>query len=344
MNKLKEDLQKDLDLISKKIDEGYNNDYYIAPNLELILNIAEDQHIRLKLSKTIKNYIKNYEDNEDSASKAFIDNYHNYKDLNESLTSIGEKINDEYGFKIVDPRYKAKVNLDEAIKIVANFFKNYNKDIYDFYENFIINGKFYALKNINDQFGLSTMSDELLDPYLFIKKSNDIKNITVLAHEMIHVYLSDYQKYISEDESSNKYINGVNEVYSFFIEYLMLDYLTSINFNKRDIINYKKSLYSDLIEQLYAFYTLLEPDDIDFTNYDEVVLYNDVKIYSYGLYFLYHFYDQYKIDKDMAVENITNFMLDSAYYDFNHLINNYGLSEEKLRDYKVLLKHIEKIY
>ena len=69
-----------------------------------------------------------------------------------------------------------------------------------------------------------------------------------------------------------------------------------------------------------------------------------MKIYSYGLYFLYYFYDQYLLSKDMAKENITNFMLDSKDKDFKYLINHYGLNEDKLRNDKVILKHVKKIY
>ena len=316
----------------------------IAQNIEFLLSVSEDQHVRLKESRTIKKYIDEYENDEECATREYIDNYHLYKDFNEALTNNGQRINDEYAFKLVDPNFKSKINIDASIRIVADFFKKYDKDIYDYYENFIINGKFFLVKRIFENFGLSSVSDELLEPYLFLQNTNTMRDITVLAHEMIHIYLSEKQKYMNDQESLMCYVNGVNEVYSHYIEYILLDYLSSNNFNKKDIINYKKSLYSDLIEHLSAFYIMLEPTDIDFTSYEEVSMHNEMKIYSYGLYFLYYFYEQYMIDKDMAKENITNFMLDSKKYEFNYLINNYGLSEEKLRDHKVLLKHIEKIY
>lgn len=344
MNRLKEVLQKDLNYISNKIDEGYDNDDIIAQNLDFILSVADDQHIGLKENKIIEEYIDNYENEDECVSDEFINNYHEYKDFNVALTKIGEKINDEYAFRLVDPPFKNKINMEKSIKIVSDFFKKYDKDIYEYFENFIINGKFFKVKRIFENFGLSSVSDELLEPYLFIQETNTIRDMNVLAHEIIHIFLSEKQKYLSDKEYSNIYINGTNEIYSHYIEYILLDYLESIKYNKMDIINYKKSLYYDLISHLSNFYIMLEPTDIDFTNYDEVSMYTEMREYSYGLYFLYHFYDQYILDKDMAKENITNFMLDSSKKDFNYLINNYGLSEEKLRDHKVLLKHIEKIY
>ena len=344
MKNLKDELQKDLDYISLKINDGYNNSDIIIQNIDFLLSIADDQNIKLLNSKTIDNYIDSYDDDENTMSNEYIDNYHMNKEFNIDIAKIGIKINDEYSFKLVDPKFKTKINLEDSIKIVADFFKLYDKDIFEYYENFIINKKFFKVKKIFDNFGLSSVSDELLEPYLFIQETNTIRDINVLAHEMIHIYLSEKQKYLTNSESLSNYVNGLNEVYSHYIEYILLDYLLVRGFNNKDIINYKKSLYSDLIEHLQVFYTLLEPYDIDFNDYDEVSLYDEIRQYSYGLYFLYHFYDQYIIDKEMAKDNITNFMLDSCKYDFSYLINNYGLNEEKLKDYKVLLRHVEKIY
>ena len=285
MNKLKNDLQSDINLIGKKIDQGYNNDEVIAQNIEFILDLAHDQNINLKFPRTIKKYIKNYKEKEDCASTEYIDNYHEYKDFNVALTQVGEKINNEYGFKLVDPKYRTKIKMDDSIKTVGNFFKDYDKDIYDYYENFIINGKFHIVKKLLEHTGYSSVSDELLDSYLFVKKTNTLQDMAVIAHEVIHIYLSEKQKYLSNDEEHKKYINGTNEIYAYYIEYILMDYLKSINYDKKDIKRHKRSLYSDLIEHLSAFYLMLEPTDIDFNEYDEVIFYNDMKIYSYGLYY-----------------------------------------------------------
>lgn len=343
MKNLKEELQKDLNYISKKIDNGYSNSDITIQNIDIILSIADDQHIRLKKSKTVKKYIKEYDDN-NKISQEYIDNYHMYKDFNVKLTNIGRKINNEYNYDIVDPRFKKLVDIDDAIKIVGNFFKIYDKDISDYYENFMINGRFFLVKHIFEDFGLSTLSDELLEPYLFLQNSKTIFDITVLAHEIIHIYLSEMQKYNTSNESLNIHVNGLNEVYSHYIEFVILDYLSLNNFNNIEIIKYKKSLYSDLIERLALLSVMLEPTDIDFNSFDEVSIYDECRVYSYGIYFAYYFYDMYLKDKDMAKENITNFMLDSKNKDFRHLINNYGLNEQHLNNYKVLLKHVEKIY
>ena len=344
MSRLKEELQKDINLISNRIDRGYKNDEVIAQNIEFILVIAEDQDIKLKYPRTIKKYIKNYKEDVSCAPQEYIDNYHKYKDFNISLSKVGERINDEYGFKLVDPKYRTKIKMDDSIKLVGDFFKQYDQDIYDYYEDFVTNGKFFVVKKLLEHYGYSSVSDDLLDPYLFVKKSNSLQDMAVIAHEIIHIYLSEKHKHISNEEEKKKYVNGVNEVYSHYIEYLLLDYLKSIDYDKKDIKTHKRALYSDLIEHLDGLYLMLEPTDIDFTEYDEVVFYNDMKIYSYGLYFLYHFYDQYLLSKDMAKENITNFMLDSKDYEFDYLINHYGLSEDKLRNEKVILKHVKKIY
>ena len=344
MKDLKETLQSDLNYINSIINEGYGDTNIISQNIMFLLTIADELNIKLKEPKSISKYILEDETVDDLSTKEYIDNYHRYKAFNVALTNIGSKINDEYSFKLVDPRYKARIELEDSIKIVGDFFKQYDKDVYDFYENFIVNGKFFVVKRLLENYGLSAVADDLLDPYLLLKSTRSIRDITVLAHELMHIYIYDKRKDLSEEEESNIFVNGTNEVYSHYMEYIILDYLSSIGFNKRDIINYKKSLYTELIEHLDVLYTLLEPTDIDFESYNEVVLFDDMKKYSYGLYFIYPFYDQYIKDKDMAKENITNFMLDSRYKEFESLINNYGLDEENLKDHKVLLKHVQDLY
>lgn len=344
MNSLKECLQSDLNLIGKKINDNNCNTDLIDSNLDFILSLADDQNIDLDYPKILQDYINNYVDNDEVVTKEYIDNYHKCKDFNVSLCNVCQKINDEYNFKLVYPRFKEKLCLDEAIKITGSFFKEYDRDIYDYYDNFIANGKFFTVKKIYDNYGLSSRSDQILEPYLFMANMNSIRNITVLAHEIIHMYLSEKQKYLNDRECLNIYVNNIDEVYSHYIEYIVLDYLENLGFNNRDIINYKKSMYTELIKHADNFYNFLEPVDINFEDEEDIDWYDDLKKYTYGLYFLYHFYDQYLLDKDMAKENITNFMLDSKNKEFNYLINNYGLSEDKLKDHKVLLRHIEKIY
>ena len=179
----------------------------------------------------------------------------------------------------------------------------------------MMNGKLFVTNNIFEGYGYSTFSDELLDPYLILSKTNNIFYATILAHEIIHIYLSEIDKNATVQEEKVRFINGVSEVYSIYIELLVLDYLENNGFNNKDIINYKKDIYSGLIEYLKTLYIMIEPDDIDFTSYDEVEFFNESKLYSYGYIFAYHFYDQYLTDKIMAKENITNFMLDSKNYD-----------------------------
>ena len=149
---------------------------------------------------------------------------------------------------------------------------------------------------------------------------------------------------MTKEEASLQYINGVSETYSIFIEFLVIDYLQKNNLFKKDTISYKKDIYFGLIEYLKSLYLMIVPCDICFDSYDEVGFYNESKIYSYGYLLAYHFYEQYLNDRDQAKENITNFMLDSKKYEFDYLINNYGLNEKEITNNKLLLKHIEKIY
>ena len=343
MNRLKQTLQNDLNLIDDKLFEGYNNNDLAMLNIDALLSIACNQNMRLYRSPSIKRFIRNYND-EECADKDYIDNYHKYKDFNLKITKIAPILEEIYGFKVIEPKFKEKISIDDSIIIASKFLKKYDKDIYDYFENFIINGKFFIVDNIFEGYGYSTFSDELLEPYIILSRKENIFYITTLIHEIIHVYLSEKEKYMTMDESKRQYVNGICEVYPVFIEFLVLDYLYKNNLFLKDINSYKKDIYSGLMEYLKALYVMIDPYDLDFNSYEEVKFFNESKEYSYGYLFAYHFYDQYKKNKTMAKDNITNFMLDSKNKEFRQLINNYGLNEDKLSDYKVLYKHVKKIY
>lgn len=344
MVNLKEVLQRDLDTIDEKISSGYNNTDIIIQNIDTIISIAFDQRIRLKRKENIKKIIKKYGNYDEKVSDEYINNYHKYKKFNYDLTKIATVINQLYGYETIEPIFKEKINIDDAIKIDSQFLKQYDKDMYDYFENFIINGNFFVVNNIFEGYGYSSVADELLDPYIILCKSNNIYYTTVLMHELVHVYLSEKERNMTKQEASLQYINGVSETYSIFIEFLVLDFLKENNLFNKDIIPYKKDLYSGLIEYLKILYLMIDPDDLCFESSEEVSFYNEAKIYSYGYLLAYHFYDQYLNNRDKAKENITNFMLDSKKYEFEYLINNYGLNKEEITDYKLLLKHVEKIY
>ena len=342
MNNLRSALQNDLDLIDERIASGYSNKDIIFQNIDTILSIAFDQKMRLKRKDNVKKIIKEYRNYSDEISNEYIDNYHKLKKFNYDITKMAIDISQIYGYETI--KFKEKISIDDAIKVDSKFLKEYDKDMYDYFENFMLNGKFFIVDNIFEGYGYSSVSDELLDPYIILCKSNNIFYITVLMHELVHVYLSEKEKYMTKEEASLQYINGVSETYSIFIEFLVIDYLQKNNLFKKDIISYKKDIYFGLIEYLKSLYLMIDPCDICFDSYDEVGFYNESKIYSYGYLLAYHFYEQYLNDRDQAKENITNFMLDSKKYEFDYLINNYGLNEKEITDNKLLLKHIEKIY
>ena len=66
----------------------------------------------------------------------------------------------------------------------------------------------------------------------------------------------------------------------------------------------------------------------------------NAEMYSYGKVLAYHFYEQYKNNKEMAKENIKEFTLDSKVYNKKHLLNDYGLKQEDVFSSKVLKKNI----
>ena len=339
MKKLRKEFEKDLALIDKEL-EIENNPYYdlLVENIDTILTIASDQQLKLNIPKNVMYLLMTYKE-KNSINNNFIKKYYNNKDFNLKLSRMYSELNKNFNY--INEIYTSRVSEKDAIKIVGEFFKTYDKDIYDFYENYMINGRFYYLNNIMDYLGLSIEGDYLLEPYLFLAKENNIFNITILAHEMIHIYVSQYFKELSIED--RKKINNLNlrEVYAHFIELLSLDYLEKIGFNERDIKSYKNNYNYSMIEILAIFNSLLEKDNLDFTNLDDTTLYHEAEIYSYGKVFSYHYYDKYYMNKEETKNNLLNLSIDSKNHSFDYVIKNYGLNEEELTDSKKLIKYLK---
>lgn len=342
MNKLKKEFEKDLILIDKELEIKNNPNFdLLIENIDFFLTVASDQRFALKLPYNVKYLLMNYND-EEKVSDSFINKYKNNMDLNIKFSNMANILTNYYDLDFQEGKYSCKVKNDEAKKIVGDFFKSYDKDIYDFYENYIINGRIFYLKHIMQNIGLSFEGDYLIEPYLFLTKEKNIFNITILAHEMMHIYMGNYYKDFSMED--RKKLNNINirEVYSHFIELLMFDYLESINFNQRDIDLCRNEFNGSLIEMLTLFNSVLDSNDYDFTDFDRVLLYNEAETYSYGKVFAYHFYENYLKCKEETKDNIFRLSLEGKDHDLKYIINNYGLKEDRILDYKVLAKHLEK--
>ena len=342
MNKLKKEFENDLILIDKELEKNDNPNFdLLIENIDFFLTVASDQKFHLKLPHNVKKLIKEYND-EEKVSDRFVNKYKKNMDFNTKLSNIANILTYYYDIDCDEGYYTCKVQNDEAKKIVADFFKSYDKDIYDFYENYIINGRVFYLRHILQNIGLSFEGDYLIEPYLFLTKEKNIFNITILAHEMIHIYMGNYYKNLTMDE--RRKLNNVNirEIYSHFIELLMFDYLESINFKQSDIDSCRKEFNGSLIEMLVLFNNVLDPNDYDFTDFDRVLLYNEAETYSYGKVFAYHFYDNYLKNKEETKNNIFRLSIEGKDHDLKYIINHYGLNENKILDHKVLAKYLEK--
>ena len=121
-----------------------------------------------------------------------------------------------------------------------------------------------------------------------------------------------------------------------------MDYLEKINFNKNDLASCRAEFNSSLIEMLSLLNVMLEPDDINFKDLDEVLLYKEAETYSYGKILSYHYYDNYLINSDLTKKNIFELSVDCMNHDLKYMLNNYGLNEERILDHKILVKHLER--
>ena len=229
-----------------------------------------------------------------------------------------------------EPNY----SFDEAIKITQDFFDMYDKDISNYFHSLVQND--CIIQSTLDCYGttISIFSENI--SFIFIDKNiGDIILLITLAHETIHSYINSLMYQIDYDERTKLYLNTLNEVYSYFIEFVFASFLhdtykidtSQINNNHHNILISCLTDFKELFDELCN----LEDDEYNIERYLQAEA--DV----YGIILAHHYYNYYLANPELAKEDLINLMIDSKRYDKHFLLNNYGLNESDLYDHKALL-------
>ena len=252
-------------------------------------------------------------------------------DIDKKICKISPYFEKKYQFSNQIVFHKA-VSIEDSIMLCEEFLKYYDKDIYELYNKLNDEGRYFLAK-LEGARGITLCGNKVAKPYVLLSvdtcANQFIEQIFVLVHETIHAYIASIQGNLKKAESFRLYANNLEEVYSLFSELAVAEYLEGIGFNKRDVKAYRLAHLSDLIGYL---------KDFKKSHYLDVI----EDAYSYGHVLAYHFYDQYLKNKDLAKKNVTNFMIDSAYYNKRYMLNNYGLDERDILSPEIIEKHTHK--
>lgn len=274
----------------------------------------------------------------DYASSLFWKNYRSMYETNADICDLTYQLPSKRKFQ---PLISKWYSFNKALDIVQLFFRQYDKDIYEYFL-FLRKNNFIYRTNLSDDsshgitLGLSVSEDSFVAINRF---TCDINLLATIAHEVIHSYIFHIAHNLSYDEVCRMKINSLSEVYSYFIELALADYLQDIWGENRDIKIIKNAHFNCLVCSLKNFKASFDRFNLVLPDYNTSSYVFDETL-AYGLLLSYHYFDSYLEDREKTKDNILNLVVDSKDYDKRFLLNNYGISEINLPDPWVIRKHL----
>ena len=339
MEDLKTTIEKDIFKLIQEMKKCHNKRRYIelVHACNHLLEIAFLEDLDIKVPKEIDYELDkiNLDCLDNIYSKQFFENLNKMFHYNEKLTKIGDYLSERYQPSSYTYNYTQKLDIAESVRLTTNFFKQYDTDIYNYFQN-LKNGTHFIITNkLNDTLGTTYQSNYLIKSYVCIGLEETIIDSLTIAHETIHSYIMEKNRYIPPQESNQESINNLHEVYSMFIELLFIDYLKQIKYSPKDIRTLEIINDVELINNLYQLDINLH-DDFNYQDYIKS------EAYAYGSILAYHFYNNYLQNQTTTKQNIQNFMLESKSHNKSYMLNNYGLSKNKILQPQTITKYLDK--
>lgn len=338
MKELEKLVQKDFYNATNELKKCKNKQryHYLLNILDYLSQLKYYKNLEFEVPKELKYELDkvNVEKyNKQLYAKLLTNIYQNY-DYNikiASLSSIFQRYYDLRKYVLFDK----KISFDESLNVTEDFFKEYDKDIYDYFMFLKDNHRINTFDYYVDMAGLTIPASFVNDSYILVREQDIIGDILTIAHETIHAYLFDKTKYNDIKQYENMWSNNFEEVYPLFIEKVMMDYLYKHDFNASDILKLKQVYDTDMLTHLGEYKEFLNMQELEYIDYAEK------ESYSYSHVISYHFYDHYLNDPTKTKKDILQFMLDTLNKNREYLLNNYGLSQDKLTNPYYLIKHLD---
>lgn len=206
--------------------------------------------------------IKRYKDNLYNHSK-------NMFKLNKIISYNVDQMFESNGYIPFSVRYRKII---DPIKMAGDFFKDYDKDLYDFFK-LELERRHYFDWLLEPSTGGCTIDIPVKDKsYILLNNlfEDNILKASIVCHETIHAYFNHLQKFRDYDSVLKSQINNLNEVYSTFIQMAFVEWLKKINYKSKDLHaldNHNKYMFKEfndsLSSKLYQFEDFLDKKIVD---------------------------------------------------------------------------------
>ena len=336
MNKLESKIQKYIDEIAFRIDDNLSqkDEILLLSDIDNLMEIIWYKNLNISIPSNVSDFKNSHYSFEldETIDKNFWNNFYSMAETNRRISNL-KNILPSKSFYSSNLNYP-EITFKNAILMVKDFFEYYDEDISNHYSS-LLKGDNIILFNSDERtfsranFHLSTQKNSLI---LINDSLNDISLASAIAHETIHSYSNSFLKGISYEQMCMININNLSEVYSLFIEFAFLKYLKDNN----DCDNFKclkNKLSYNLCDFVFAFNYFLN-------NLQSINNFNTSETYTYGIILAIHFFEKYQIDSEVTKDNILSMFIDSKDFDKHFLLNNYGIYESNLGDYKTLNKNL----
>ncbi len=264
--------------------------------------------------------------------------------------------------------YYAKTYGRKYIKeILESFLASLGDRFYTLYKEALADGRLYL--NMDFSGGYSTFDFQTKKVTVFGPRDQEtVPFMLTIAHEFGHVFEYDYTKCSRKEKFTNKY-NVSTEVFSMFLEVLLLDYLARIHFDSEETSKLHEKYYNDLIGfasevnfGLSLATTLIGKDfilkivDLDDASrcYDEFVKeynldyikgdinFEDSVNYMYGA-LIATIYEYYYLQDPSFLKEIHAHFLDYYSYSTEEILERLPFVRQEIGGYHILRKKLEQI-
>lgn len=341
-NDVKNTIINDINKVINKIKKCKSKSMYNIYLYELEALYYLCNNLGIEDYPKIENYSsKSYEVNDDKLMKKYMKQllkdkkYHLEFSNNEKIIDI-EKSKNELNYVIDN-----NINMDQIIEIMLEFLKDYDIELYNIFvklynENRIIinNTENYDCTSELLTPAYTINSYGTFTPYMVINYTDDLDDSVNIVHELGHIY--DYIQVRSNKINMQKKMNCLDEVISYYLQFVYTDYLSKKKIFDKNIDNlyYGYSApYIEYIGKIKEEYSILDKYNI----YDSYI--DEYLNYTYGVAIAYHFLEKYKVDPEKTKNDINNFIMLNGQYNMMEMLDIFNLKEELL-DSKILKKYL----
>ena len=318
MQELEINIQKHLNTLLHEFKKCKSKKKYIE--LLNIYNVIQDiianTNLDVKHSKEFDYELKKYsiEKYDRLYELKFLDNFDMMYEYNLEFSNIYKYLN--IG-TINNIEYQAEVDISDTIKMVRDFLKHYNKDIYNYFNKQVLDKGLLVISDKIDD-GRTYLSNYILPPYSLMNPQLSIKDYIVIIHETIHSYIRNRLRYINFEQLNTMLVNNLEEVFPIYTELCAIKYAKENNMLP-ELDLYEKAMYSSL-------YTYLEKYYYNLVN-TEIVDYVKNERYAYGYLLAYQYYNKEDVN---AQDKVLRLSLDCPFHDKKYMLNNYGINQFEL--------------